>query len=303
MESEKQEQEFERKLNDKLSYGVNEIIKKISSDRAYVISVLDYLKNCNLIKEDNDNWSIGTKKKIKPTLLGLEVVDIIEGMNKYRLEVNKLVAANSKHISHFLNKYHNKITDIIKDKKAKGEKIRWHELLDYEKLLGGRKGQKLKEAKKYRDYDGTIQSALYHLQVNELPALISAYPRIYYLYKKQITEETAEFLRNVISSEIDKQLKIWLETDASTPESFIKGNESDVDDYGFKRMFSGELVKNLMEAYKGYALDADDKLGLNIDDAVISLFQISKPLDEGGQVYLDPETRHKIEPSDSCCAQ
>ena len=124
-----------------MSYGVNEIIKKIDSDRAYVISVLDYLKNCNLIKEDNDNWSIGTKKKIKPTLLGLEVVDIIEGMNKYRLEVNKLVAANSKHISHFLNKYHNKITDIIKDKKAKGEKIRWHELLDYEKLLGGRKGQ------------------------------------------------------------------------------------------------------------------------------------------------------------------
>jgi hypothetical protein len=297
MKSEKQKQEFERTLNDKLSYGVNEIIKNVSPDRAYVISVLDYLKNCNLIKEDNNNWSIGTKKKIKPTLLGLEVVDIIDNMDKYRAQVRKLLDAYGKHVDYFLNKYKNKNADIIK-KKSRGEKVGWNDLLDYDSVLVHNGRLRQKEAKKYHDFENTIQSALYHLEVNELPALISAYPRIYYSYKKQMTEETAEFLRNVIAKEIDKQLKIWVQTNGSGPLEFNKSNEAVVDDYSFRRTFSGQLVQNLKNVYREYALDADDKFGLIIDDAIVSLFQISKPLDEGGRFYLDPEKRHKIEPSD-----
>ena len=64
--------------------GSTKLLKMKSSDRAYVISVIRLFKNCNLIKEDNNNWSIGDEKEDKTNFVGLEVVDIIDGMNKYR---------------------------------------------------------------------------------------------------------------------------------------------------------------------------------------------------------------------------
>ena len=122
---------------------------------------------------------------------------------------------------------------------------------------------------------------------------------MYYSYKKkQITKETAEFLRNIIYNEINKQLEIWVETNHLRL-SFIEGNESDVDDYGFVKGCS--LVGTSEKLDGSYIQNMPlmlTKLGLNIDDAVISLFQISKPLGEGGEpVYLDPESSYNIEPS------
>jgi hypothetical protein len=73
---------FNKEVMDKVSFGSNQIINEIGRDRSHISKAIEFLKRIDLLTEFG-KWEKGKTKDTRITELGLEIAEIIEGIEQY----------------------------------------------------------------------------------------------------------------------------------------------------------------------------------------------------------------------------
>ena len=73
---------FNKEVMDKISFGSNQIINEIGRDRSHISKAIEFLKRTELLTEFG-KWQKGKTKDTRITELGLEIAEIIEGIEQY----------------------------------------------------------------------------------------------------------------------------------------------------------------------------------------------------------------------------
>lgn len=265
---------------DVLSFGSNEIIKEVSTDRVYIIKVLKYLKKIHVIKDD-ENWKPGKKKRIKPTLLGLEIADIVDYMNKYTTTYLEL----AKILEDKVSTYYPRDKEDLDDKKNYSKQSKIDYKIDCNNTMNDNKylTKKAIENIKYIDH---ISHALNSLEINEIYILISSYARIYYSYKEIMSSKTILFLKTIILEQINLQFNKWFNTIVN--ETLNSYTNLDEKEFEFKKIISRNLGSNYLEILaKDYSFD--DEVEDRVKRAIVAMLKISKPIFPGETNPYSPD--------------
>lgn len=286
--------EEQTSLQDDLSFGSNEllsynILKRKSIDRSFMFQVLKYLKKIHIIEVDK-NWKPGKRQKLKLTLFGLEIGDVIGFIENYNQccsdlkniydERIKLVRSRPKWVLEEILDKNKSITKQLNfDNKTKHElKLLRNTISDIRCIIN-------------------ISQILDLLQSNEIYVLTYAYARIRYTYKDILLSnkdgkpsETEQFLKAIILEMINSQFTKWLDNIVKINlYPFVNQEETD---FNFKQIISKNLATNFLEAV---ALEHsfDEKVEERVKGAIVAMLRISKPIFKG-EAYLSNQEKEVL---------
>jgi hypothetical protein len=181
------------------SLGFNEIIDNTSKDRVHVQKARDRLLKAGLLTKE-EKWKQGKKQHHALTELGVEILDMLENVDRFKENKNNFMRSVSdftEHIKITLEKYP-KEADIWKTGGDKKE--------SYRALLA--MGLTQEEAVQVSNTQFIYLSVGHFLDVSIFLSLLQSYMYLYYTYYPRTTKDTEDLLIEIILNEMHKQLKV-----------------------------------------------------------------------------------------------
>lgn len=202
------------------SLGFNEIIDRTSKDRGYVKKVIDLLKKTDLLTMEG-KWKQGKKQQIKLTILGAEILDILENIaqfNKSREDFMRSISGFTENLSAKLEQHPNE-ANIWKAGKDKQE--------SYRALFNI--GFNPDEVVQISNTQFIYLFVSHFMDVSIFLSLLQSYMHIFYTYYSQVSKNTEDLLIEIILHEMHEQIRILVKQPFySVLEGEIQNFEHDV---------------------------------------------------------------------------
>jgi hypothetical protein len=183
------------------SLGFNELLKreKTSKDRVHVQNVRNYLLKTGLLTMEG-KWRQGKKQHIRLTALGVEILGILENIDRFKESKENFmrsVSGFTEYLKARLEKYP-KEADLWKTSKDKKESVR--ALLNM--------GLTREEVVQVSNTQFVYLFVGNFLDVGIFLSLLQSYMHTYYAYYPSVTKDTEDILIEIILNEMHKQLKV-----------------------------------------------------------------------------------------------